>query len=137
MTILKNVNDSYGHDVGDMLLKEVGVRCKRVLRAEDFMARMGGDEFIIIVFGLKDSLGAGKVAEKLIDAVNSKYNLGGQEFNVTISIGVACYPLDGKNQQALLKNADIAMYKAKELGKDNYQFFTKELKEFSSRTIGN
>ncbi|EKE01601.1 MAG: hypothetical protein ACD_21C00090G0007 [uncultured bacterium] len=125
----KDVNDAYGHAVGDMLLKEFGRRSKANIRAEDFIARMGGDEFIVVVFGLKEAMEVEVVARKLVEVVQKEYGLDGRTINISISMGIACYPIDGQDQQTLLKNADIAMYKAKELGKNNYQFFTKELRD--------
>ncbi|EKE01603.1 MAG: hypothetical protein ACD_21C00090G0009 [uncultured bacterium] len=123
----KNVNDTYGHAVGDMLLKEVGARCKANIRAEDFIARMGGDEFVIVAFGLKEALEADVIAKKIIEVVQQEYKIDGFSINTTASIGIACYPMDGKDQQTLLKNADIAMYNAKASGRNKHQFFTKEL----------
>ncbi|EKE01602.1 MAG: Diguanylate cyclase/phosphodiesterase with PAS/PAC and GAF sensor(S) [uncultured bacterium] len=123
----KNINDTYGHMVGDMLLKAVGERCRANIRAEDFVARMGGDEFIVVAFGLKDVLEAENIAKKLIEVVQREYKLDGHTMIVTTSIGIACYPTDGLDKETLLKNADIAMYQAKEAGRNNYQFFTKEL----------
>lgn len=125
----KNINDTFGHDLGDLLLKEVGIRLSKAIRQEDFVARMGGDEFIVILRGLREANEAGIVAQKILDLFKGPFDLRGHEVTSTTSIGIACYPIDGTNRVTLLKNADIAMYDAKNLGKNKYQFFTKELQE--------
>ena len=125
----KNVNDTYGHVVGDMLLKEVGARCQANMRAEDFIARMGGDEFVIVAFGLREPTEATVIAKKLLQVVQGEYVLDDRVITTTMSIGIACYPEHGQDQQTLLKNADIAMYNAKNTGKNRYQFFTEELEK--------
>ena len=125
----KNVNDTYGHMVGDMLLKEVGMRCQGNIRAEDFISRMGGDEFVIMAFGLKEPKEAEIVAKKLIDVIQGEYILDGHSITTTTSIGIACYPMHGQDQQTLLKNSDIAMYNAKNTGKNRYKFFTQKLQK--------
>lgn len=125
----KDINDTYGHDFGDSLLKEVAIRLTSAIRKEDFVARMGGDEFIVILLGLRKSDEAGIVAQKILDILKMPFNLSKHQIDITASIGIACYPVDGENRLSLLKNADIAMYNAKKFGKNKYNFFTKELQE--------
>ena len=119
----KEVNDSYGHEVGDRLLKEVAARLSACARKEDFVARLGGDEFIMLATYIKNPADAGIIAQKLIETIRQKYVLGGHEVCVSISIGVAFFPKDGDNRKILLKKADIAMYNAKHAGKDKYQIY--------------
>lgn len=123
----KLVNDTLGHQAGDELLIEVTKRLQSSLRADDFLARLGGDEFAIIFSDLEQYSNAAAIAQKLIDVLAYPYNLGAHEVNVSSSIGIACYPKDGINQEELLKNADIAMYHAKKAGRNNYKYFTKDM----------
>lgn len=123
----KLINDTLGHKAGDNLLIEVTKRLQSCLRADDFLARLGGDEFAIIFSDLEEYNAAGMVAKKIIEVLTPSYNLEGQEIHSSSSIGIACYPKDGENQEELLKNADIAMYHAKKTGRNNYKFFNKEM----------
>jgi diguanylate cyclase (GGDEF)-like protein/PAS domain S-box-containing protein len=118
----KDVNDKYGHDIGDLLLKEVGARMYKNIRAEDLIARMGGDEFTIMAPGLKDKADVVRIAQKLLTVIKQPYKLNEFQLQISISIGIAFFPEDGKDITSLLKNADKAMYKAKDEGKNNYQF---------------
>ncbi len=124
----KFINDTLGHEAGDMLLKEITARFKGVLRASDVIARLGGDEFVVLVQEMNDRIPAEAVARKLLDATIQPVTLFGQECRVTASIGIAMYPADGKDEKSLMKNADIAMYFAKEEGKNNSQFYSPEIK---------
>lgn len=121
----KDINDSYGHDIGDLLLKEVGTRLSMNIRTEDFVSRMGGDEFAVIMVGLKKTTEAGILAKKIIEVIQKPYQLGHYKLKITTSIGITIFPRDGEDKSKLLKNADIAMYKAKALGRNNYQYFYK------------
>jgi diguanylate cyclase (GGDEF)-like protein len=123
----KFINDSLGHEAGDQLLQEVAARLKTCLRENDTVARQGGDEFVIILPDLDVDKYAATVAQKIISAVAEPFVLVGQEYRVTTSIGISTYPQDGLDEQTLTKNADIAMYKAKEEGKNNFQFYSEEL----------
>jgi diguanylate cyclase (GGDEF)-like protein/PAS domain S-box-containing protein len=123
----KSINDTLGHDAGDLLLKEVAARLKRCLRGSDMLARLGGDEFVVLLEEVSDSKYLGTVAQKLLSAVVKPFEMAGQEFRVTASVGISVYPIDGRDEQTLMKNADIAMYRAKEEGKNNYQFYSSEL----------
>jgi diguanylate cyclase (GGDEF)-like protein/PAS domain S-box-containing protein len=120
----KTVNDTLGHDAGDMLLREVGARLRACLREGDVIGRIGGDEFVVLIeeFGALEQIAL--VARKIIDTVAQPVPVHGQECRVTASIGIAAYPQDGKDSQTLLKNADGAMYRAKELGKNRFQFYS-------------
>ena len=120
----KEVNDSLGHEAGDQLLREVAERLEGTLRESDTVARMGGDEFVILLPELKDAGQAATVARKVLDALSEPVDILGQEFQVTASIGVSVYPGDGEDEQALLKNADIAMYQAKDAGKNDIRFYS-------------
>ncbi len=124
----KNVNDSLGHISGDFLLREVAARLMRILREEDTVARLGGDEFVIVIqhFALRDeSLDlTSRIAQKILFELSKPFVINDREIVSTASIGIACYPTDGSTATELLKNADAAMYHAKSLGKDTYQFYS-------------
>jgi diguanylate cyclase (GGDEF)-like protein/PAS domain S-box-containing protein len=122
----KTINDSLGHEAGDRLLKEIARRFKRSLRAVDVVARLGGDEFVILVEEVNDSSQVEIVAHKILSSAIKPMVLLGEECRVTASIGISIYPKDGQDEQSLTKNADIAMYFAKEEGKNNYQFYSKD-----------
>lgn len=124
----KNINDNLGHVIGDKLLKEIAVKLKRLLGDEGFIARLGGDEFIIVFEELKDKDHAKEIAKKIITEFKYPITIEGYELFSTVSIGVSMFPFDGEDSEALIKSADIAMYRAKDSGRDNYQFFTKEMK---------
>jgi diguanylate cyclase (GGDEF)-like protein/PAS domain S-box-containing protein len=119
----KLVNDTLGHRTGDQLLQEVALRLESCVRAEDTVARLGGDEFTIIVPNLHGPAGAANVAEKIIEALAAPFSLAGQDIFATASIGIAVYPLTADSPEALIKHADIAMYQAKEQGRNNYLYF--------------
>lgn len=123
----KEINDTLGHIAGDTLLVAVAGRLKHHLREVDTIARLGGDEFTIIVENLNEPSDANAVAEKITEALASPFSLEGQEYFVTASIGITICPLDGRDVDVLLKNADIAMYKAKELGRNQYHPFTVDM----------
>jgi diguanylate cyclase (GGDEF)-like protein/PAS domain S-box-containing protein len=120
----KLVNDSLGHTVGDALLQEVATRLVLSIRADDTVARMGGDEFTILLTDTKDAASSALVAQKLLDAVSKPMVIEGNELYVTTSIGIARSPEDGVDAESLLKQADGAMYRAKEAGRNNFQFAT-------------
>ena len=117
----KEVNDTLGHNVGDQLLQVVGERLTSLLRKEDTVARMGGDEFMLILTEVAEAGDADEVAQKILEAIRKPYVFDGHEIHVTTSIGIALYPDAGEDEDTLMKNADIAMYRAKDLGRDNYQ----------------
>jgi diguanylate cyclase (GGDEF)-like protein len=120
----KFVNDTLGHSVGDELLKVVASRLTEALREEDTIARMGGDEFTVLLANLSSVDHAPLIAQKLLDAVAQPLRVEGHELFVTTSVGIALYPGDGESAEALLQNADNAMYRAKEAGRNSYQLCT-------------
>jgi diguanylate cyclase (GGDEF)-like protein len=120
----KIINDSLGHSFGDELLSAAGERLERALRDGDTVARLGGDEFALLLNGIQHPEHAGKVAEKIIEALRLPFVIHDQEFYVTTSIGIGVYPDDGSDAETLLKNSDTAMYRAKEHGRDKYEFYT-------------
>jgi diguanylate cyclase (GGDEF)-like protein/PAS domain S-box-containing protein len=123
----KLVNDTLGHSLGDELLKALASRLMTALREEDTIARMGGDEFTILLSNIKSPDDAALIAQKLLDAVAQPTRVEGHELFVTTSIGIALYPQDGDSAESLLKNADNAMYRAKEIGPNQYQLCTLEM----------
>ena len=131
----KVVNDSLGHAAGDALLKVVAARIPATLRAIDVVSRHGGDEFLVVLPDVESEQGPIPVAEKLLAAISEPIDLDGQTVSVSPSIGIAVYPRDGENAEALIKNADAAMYLAKERGRSNYQFFNKALAESAQRAF--
>ncbi len=119
----KDVNDTYGHNVGDLLLKASAECLVDILRKTDTVARFGGDEFALILPGLKDVHGASRAADKMIESCRRIFILDGHSLSVTMSIGISIYPDDGQDADTLVKNADTAMYRAKQAGRNRYQFF--------------
>ena len=124
----KVINDSLGHDAGDMLLVEIGGRLRRALRSSDVVARLGGDEFVVILEETAERPEVERIAGGLLSVLSQPLQLSGHECHTTASIGIAMYPSDGTDMQTLTKNADMAMYLAKEDGKNGFRFFTKEIK---------
>ncbi len=125
----KQINDNYGHQVGDLLLKKVADRLRNVLRTSDVIARMGGDEFVVLLEGDSDPDHAARAADKILDTMREKIMLNEHELYIKVSIGVAIYPIGGDDAQALLKNADAAMYHAKENGRDCFRFYSNKVNE--------
>jgi len=128
MDHFKEINDTLGHHVGDTLLIEVAKRLRGCVRSSDIVARLGGDEFVLILTGIETSDAAAYVAEKIINQLGRPYLIDGYELHSTPSIGIGMYPDDGKTVDDLLKNVDTAMYSAKSAGRNNYQFFTEQMK---------
>jgi diguanylate cyclase (GGDEF)-like protein len=124
----KVINDSLGHDAGDMLLVEIGGRLRRALRSSDVVARLGGDEFVVILEETAERGEVERIADQLLSVLSQPLQLSGHECHTTASIGIAMYPSDGTDVQTLTKNADMAMYLAKEDGKNGFRFFTTEFK---------
>lgn len=119
----KAVNDTLGHDIGDMLLKEVSNRLQECVRQTDTVARLGGDEFTIILTDVQDVNNVEAIAKKVINSINEPFLLSGQTVKVSTSIGIGMYPSDATNMTEIIKKADTAMYRAKNSGKNNYKFF--------------
>ncbi len=118
----KVINDTLGHEVGDGVLCEAARRLRHTLRASDVVARLGGDEFVVMIPELDSSSQADRAARKVLAALVAPMPIAGRELTLTASIGIALYPLDGEDEQSLMKNADAAMYRAKEAGKNDYKF---------------
>jgi len=123
----KRVNDGYGHAVGDELLRRIGHRIRELLRKADTVARMGGDEFTLLLEDLRRPEDAAILARKVLEALAQPYTLAGKELYVTASVGISLYPRDGKGADELVSNADAAMYQAKDEGRNGYHFYTPEL----------
>lgn len=119
----KSINDTLGHNVGDLLLKAVADRLKKCLRGSDIISRLGGDEFTVILPAIPGKSEAGKVAEKIRDAIKEPFVLEQHTVSLTTSIGISLYPVDSIEQNILVKNADDAMYRAKKFGRNQYQFY--------------
>jgi diguanylate cyclase (GGDEF)-like protein/PAS domain S-box-containing protein len=131
----KAINDSLGHAVGDLVLKEVAQRLVKQLRIGDTICRIGGDEFVVVLPEAKRSTDAANVAAKIIETLSQPVRAADRELTVTPSIGIAVYPDDGRDAEALIRNADAAMYHAKESGRANYQFFTEQMNQVASRRL--
>jgi diguanylate cyclase (GGDEF)-like protein/PAS domain S-box-containing protein len=125
----KQVNDTLGHEVGDALLKIISSRLRASVRGDDFIARIGGDEFCVLLQDIADPREAAAVAQKLIHELGKSYRIGEHQVSSGASIGIACVPQDGEDVATLLRLADLAMYRAKELGRGGYQFFSAMLNE--------
>jgi diguanylate cyclase (GGDEF)-like protein/PAS domain S-box-containing protein len=122
----KIINDTLGHEAGDTLLQEMAIRLTQAVRAGDVVARLGGDEFVVLLQELSDPRQVEVVARKILSAVIKPMFIHGQECRVTASIGICMYPADAQNEQSLMKNADTAMYRAKEEGKNTYRLYSEE-----------
>lgn len=123
----KDVNDSLGHKIGDALLKIVAKYLQEVIRTEDFVARIGGDEFVIVINNYESDLELTRVIQRVLDRIKEPFVVESHPIYVSASVGVVMYPKDGTDMPTLLKHADIAMYEAKRKGRDQYHFFTDSL----------
>lgn len=123
----KHINDSLGHKAGDALLSEVAERIKSCVREGDTVARLGGDEFTLILEDVRSAEYVGKVAEKVLEAMSRPYDIDGTEVSISPSIGISLYPADGRDVDLLIRNADAAMYHAKNNGRNNFQFYSVEM----------
>jgi diguanylate cyclase (GGDEF)-like protein/PAS domain S-box-containing protein len=121
----KAVNDTLGHAIGDKLLREAAERISQCVRGTDTVARMGGDEFTVILSPISERIYAGKVAETIIQMLADPFNIDGRELNISASIGIAIYPADADQAEQLFKNSDAAMYAAKEAGRSQFRYFEK------------
>ncbi len=125
----KSINDSLGHSMGDKVLQKVAGRLTILIREQDTIARLSGDEFAIVLEQIDDETAAAHVAKKILDSIQQPIHIGSHEFNISVTIGISQFPDNGIEIDTLIKNADAAMYKAKEKGKGQYCFYTKELTE--------
>jgi len=132
----KYVNDTLGHSLGDALLRKIAERLRAVLREGDTIARMGGDEFTVLLTDLISPMDAAKIAQKLLETVAEPVRVTGHELYATTSIGIALYPGDGDTAEALLQNADSAMYRAKEVGRNSYQLCTPAMNTRAAERLG-
>ena len=123
----KIVNDTFGHSVGDILLQEVAERLKKWVRDQDTVARVGGDEFVIMLAGVQSAPDAASAAERLVGLVAAGFSINGNSVNVTCSVGISMFPDNGMDGETLIKHADAAMYSAKQKGPNNVGFFTDDL----------
>ena len=123
----KIINDTLGHDVGDVLLTEAARRLKACVRQEDTVCRLGGDEFTVYVEDFSDPESLVGTAQRLAQTISEPYHISGQDIFVTASVGISVYPNDGTTMSELIKNADTAMYKVKEQGKNGFQFFREDM----------
>ncbi len=131
----KDVNDNLGHAAGDELLKILAERVGGCVRSEDTLARLGGDEFVVVLSAVHGPKGADIAAQNILKALSTPFQVVGKEIYVGASIGISIFPDDGTDREALLKNADTAMYRAKALGRNNYQFYTLEMSASISERI--
>jgi diguanylate cyclase (GGDEF)-like protein len=124
----KEINDTLGHTAGDKLLQTVGERLMSLVRKSDTVARMGGDEFMLVLLfpGIREDGDAARIAQRILEAFRRPFVFDDHEIRITTSIGIAIYPDDGQDADTLIKNADIAMYRAKAQGRDNYQRYSSE-----------
>jgi diguanylate cyclase (GGDEF)-like protein/PAS domain S-box-containing protein len=132
----KNINDTLGHAVGDQLLQQVSERLTHSVRSGDTVGRLGGDEFAIVLSNLSSAQDANLVAQKIMTSFAEPFKLGGSEIYVTASIGVTLYPDDSTDQDTLIRNADSAMYRAKEVGRNSFQFYTPEMNSRALEILG-
>jgi diguanylate cyclase (GGDEF)-like protein/PAS domain S-box-containing protein len=131
----KNINDTLGHNAGDQLLEQVAERLKLCLREDDSVARTGGDEFVILLAQITHPDDAVVIAQRILDEIAKPYSIASHELVTTCSIGIAYYPEDGEDRNTLVKNADTAMYRAKERGRDTFRLFKQTMHESSIKRL--
>ncbi len=131
----KLINDTLGHNVGDQLLQAVSRRLKGCIREIDTLSRLGGDEFILTLVNLQDTLDIKNLASKVLKSLSKPFQIGEHELFVTTSVGISLYPTDGQQVEGLIKKADIAMYHAKAVGRNNYQFYHQRMDEDAERRL--
>lgn len=123
----KGINDTYGHAVGDGLLRETAKRIKNLVRKEDTVSRYAGDEFVVFMENIPDAKNPAKLAQKLIDTFNAPVYIKGYRLKISTSVGISLFPQDGRDTDTLIRNADAAMYRAKKEGRNNFQYYSLEL----------
>ncbi len=125
----KNINDTIGHEAGDLVLQVIAERLRSSVRSTDMIARLGGDEFVLVISDVTTTESVGYIAQKVLETVLKVMMISGQEVYITTSIGISLYPHDGQDIQMMMKNSDLALYRAKEGGRNNYQFYTSQMTE--------
>ena len=135
MDRFKLINDTLGHHVGDLLLIEVAKRLRGCVRESDIVARLGGDEFVVVITGITEKMVAASVAGKLLCALSELYEIDEHQLHSSPSIGISVFPHDGQDAKTLMKNADAAMYHAKDQGRNNAQYFTAEMNTAAGRRL--
>ena len=125
----KVINDSLGHEAGDLLLQSVAIRLREIIKSDNILARFGGDEFIILIPQLLSAIEAFKVCEEIINTMKEPFEIYGQKFKISPSIGISLHPIHGEDMETLIKNADLAMYHSKEQGRNCYSLYTPLMKE--------
>jgi diguanylate cyclase (GGDEF)-like protein len=123
----KAINDLHGHDTGDAVLAELARRLHRTMRESDTLGRLGGDEFVVLIESYSDDVQLPEVARKVLDSVSQPIEVHGDTHQVTASVGIAAYPLDGHDVQELINRADSAMYRAKQAGRNRFEFHASAL----------
>ncbi|QLG88575.1 EAL domain-containing protein [Chitinibacter bivalviorum] len=131
----KTINDSLGHAAGDMVLAQVASRLRSIVGKQDILSRLGGDEFVLVLADLPNVLVAGDVADRILSSFGEAFHLEAGNFATSTSIGISVYPDDGQDADELIKNADVAMYQAKNNGRNNYQFFTADMNARASERL--
>ena len=131
----KNINDTLGHAAGDKVLKESASRLQSILRESDTVARLGGDEFVVLVENVDEPHRGGIIAEKILAAFVPPFMLDREQLAVSTSIGISSFPSDGADSETLLKKADIAMYRAKEMGRNSYCYFSQEMNQYATERL--
>ena len=133
----KRINDTLGHSIGDALLIDVAARLKGCVRDSDIVARLGGDEFVIVMTNVADGRAQdiSSMARKIVHRLSCTYGIDGHELQVTPSVGISVFPVDGEDAETLMRNADTAMYHAKSLGRHNYQFFARSMNEAAAERL--
>lgn len=131
----KNINDTLGHDIGDIVLQMVTLRLKKHVRDEDTLARLGGDEFVVVAEDFRDARSLSLFSEKILLALAEPFSINDQELFITTSIGISIYPDDAQTVENLMKCADVAMYRSKEIGRNTYRFFTNGMNEQVEETL--
>jgi diguanylate cyclase (GGDEF)-like protein len=131
----KKLNDTHGHEAGDIMLTMVSERLLKIIRDSDTLSRIGGDEFVILLNNIQVPDNASTIANKILESLKKPFEIQGLTQNITVSIGIALYPEDGTEPESLLRHADAAMYHAKDQGKNNYQFYEQALQKKSETTL--
>ena len=131
----KNINDSLGHNIGDSVLQAVAERLRACVRDSDTVARLGGDEYIVVMADMDDAQDVAAFAKKILEAFIPPVMVGEKELGVTLSIGISVFPVDGEDEQTLMKNADSAIYSAKQAGRNTFQFYTPDMNASTLETL--